>query len=157
MNLVMIIIFIVLLLLNIFTINLDTVHLYVFRSIDTILLARYIYLYREYYNDDSDKLFSEIKEIREDVPHIKTITNNVSKTKFNFYQKFSIVLFLILLVVGAILGNSYPVCSNKIVYSSLCEFNILLMLEVWFGSLALCFLYFELGKIIELLSKRGKK
>jgi hypothetical protein len=31
------------------------------------------------------------------------------------------------------------------------------MLEVWFGSLALCFLYFELGKIIELLSKRGKK
>jgi membrane protein len=144
-------------LINIFTINLDTVHLYVFKSIYTILLARYIYLYREYYNDDSDKLFSEIKEIREDVPHIKTIKNNVSKTKFNFYQKFSIVLFLILLVVGAILGNSYPVCSNKIVYSSLCEFNILLMLEVWFGSLALCFLYFELGKIIELLSKRGKK
>ena len=101
-------------------------------------------------------MFEEIDELKKDLPKIKTISKEMNKIELNIYQKISVCIFIICLLVGILFGNLFPSCgSSSEFYSNVCittEFNFSLMLFIWFVSFIVCLLFFMIGRVISLLN-----
>jgi len=106
-------------------------------------------------------LFEAIAKEKEDFPKIKNIPKTVRSLKFNFYQKFAIILFVVFFFLGIIFGNLFSTCeATSFYYSDVClvnEFNFSLMLVIWFMSLILSLFIFAIGHIISLLGSINEK
>ena len=106
-------------------------------------------------------MFEEIDKIKAELPKAKNITGQISKYPFNAYQIFAIFTFFIFFCTGIILGNLFPACgSSSTLYSGICvetEFNVFLMICVWFVGLLIGMFIFGLGHIIALLESINKK
>ncbi len=106
-------------------------------------------------------MFEEIYNQKIELPKINSIEKSIGKQKFNGYQKFSIITFIICFIFGIVLGNLFPACSSSTyLYSDAClvtEFNFFLMIVFWFASLILCLFFYSIGHIIELLTSIDKK
>lgn len=106
-------------------------------------------------------LFEDISKIKVDFPKTNTITKEISTYKFNFYQKFSIGLLLLFLLLGVFLGNLFSTCqASSYFYSDTCvatEFNFAVMIFVWFLGVLLSLFIFAIGHIIAILSNIDKK
>ena len=102
-------------------------------------------------------LFDEIDEEREELPKLKKISKEVQKKRdYNFYQQLAVCLFIFLFVVGVILGNLFPACSEASSMFNTCtrtEYNLSLTLLFWLASFVFCSLIYGLGEIISLLNK----
>lgn len=100
-------------------------------------------------------MFEEIEKEKEELPRFQSIKKEMSYYKFNGYQKFSIVVFLICFCFGIILGNLFPVCGTSSNFYGRCtttEFNFSLMVFFWFVSFLVCLFFFAIGHIISLLT-----
>jgi hypothetical protein len=106
-------------------------------------------------------LFEDIQKIKMDFPKRKTITDEISTYKFNFYQLFAIGLFILLFVLCIFLGNLFSTCqASSYFYSDTCvatEFNYSVMIFVWFIGTLLSLFIFSIGHIIALLSNINEK
>ena len=101
-------------------------------------------------------MFEEIEMIKKELPKANTISHEFKKMKLNFYQIFAGFSYVVILCLGVILGNLFPACgTSSTLYSGVClttEFNISLMLFIWFVGLIVCLFFFAIGHIIQLLS-----
>lgn len=106
-------------------------------------------------------MFEEIEKEKIDLPKIKTIKKEVDNIEFNAYQKLAIIIFIFCVFLGVVFGNLFPVCgSSSTLYSGAClttEFNISLMLFIWFISFIICLFIFMIGHVILLLNLINKK
>lgn len=108
-------------------------------------------------------LFDEIAKEKEDFPNINvnSISKEVKKYKFNYYQIFAIVIFIIFFFLGIIFGNLFATCETaSYYYSDACvvtEFNFSLMLCIWLASLLVSTLIFAMGHMIALLNSINDK
>lgn len=106
-------------------------------------------------------MFDEIEKEKVELPKMKTIQKEVDKIELNLYQRLSIIIYVFCIFLGIVFGNLFPVCgSSSALYSGTClttEFNISLMLFIWFASFLVCLFIFALGHIIGLLSSINKK
>ena len=104
-------------------------------------------------------MFEEIDELKKDLPRMKAVSKEMERYKFNGYQKFAIVVYIILFFFGIILGNLFPTCSSSTLYGSCVssEFNFFLMIFVWFVSIFPCLFFFGLGHIVVLLTSINDK
>lgn len=108
-------------------------------------------------------LFEEIAKAKKDFPqvNVNNLSNEVKKYKFNYYQIFAIILFIIFFFLGIIFGNLFSTCqTTSYYYSKTClvtEFNFSLMLSIWFISLIVSTIIFAIGHIIALLSSINEK
>lgn len=106
-------------------------------------------------------MFEEIDREKKELPKIHSLEKEVGKYTFNWYQKFSIVTYIVCFCLGIIFGNLFPACSSSTtMYSNSClttEFNFSLMIFFWFASFLLCLFFFALGHIISLLTSIDKK
>ena len=106
-------------------------------------------------------MFEEIENAKQDLPKIKTITKKVSNYKFNGYQKFAIIIYIVCFCLGILFGNLFPACgSSSTFYAGAClttEFNFSLMIFIWFVSFLVCLFFFALGHIILLLTSINEK
>lgn len=106
-------------------------------------------------------MFEEIEKIKEDLPKVNSITKTVKKYKFNGYQKFAIIVYVICFFFGIVFGNMFPACgTSSTLYVDSClttEFNFSLMLFIWFASFLVCLFFFAIGHIISILSDISKK
>ena len=81
--------------------------------------------------------FEEIAKVKEDFPkiNVNSLNSEVKKYKFNFYQIFAIILFIVFFFLGIIFGNLFATCeTTSYYYSKSClvtEFNFSLMLGIW--------------------------
>ena len=102
-------------------------------------------------------LFYEIDEERKELPKLKKISKEVQKKRdYNFYQQLAVCLFIFLFVVGVILGNLFPACSEASSMFNTCtrtEYNLSLTLLFWLSSFVFCSLIYGLGEVISLLNK----
>ncbi|HIS37968.1 MAG TPA: hypothetical protein IAB45_00460 [Candidatus Onthousia faecavium] len=102
-------------------------------------------------------LFDEIDEERKELPKLKKISKEVQKKRdYNFYQQLAVCLFIFLFVVGVILGNLFPACSEASSMFNTCtrtEYNLSLTLLFWLASFVFCSLIYGLGEVISLLNK----
>ena len=101
-------------------------------------------------------LFDEIDETRKELPKLKNISNEVQKNRnYNFYQQLAVCLFIFLFIVGIILGNLFPACSETSDLFATCtktEYNLTLTLLFWLSSFVFCSLVYGLGEVISLLN-----
>ncbi len=106
-------------------------------------------------------MFEEIEKEKLDLPKMKTIQKEVDEVELNIYQKLIIVIFIFCVFLGIVFGNLFPVCGNSAaLYSGECltnEFNISLMLFIWFTSFIVCLFMFMIGHVISLLDSINKK
>lgn len=106
-------------------------------------------------------LFEEISKVKQDFPKVNSLTKEVKKHKFNFYQKFAIGLFVVFFFLGILFGNLFSTCeATSFYYSDTClvtEFNFSLMLVIWFISLLMSLVIFAIGHIIALLGAISEK
>ena len=106
-------------------------------------------------------MFEEIEKSKTELPKAKNISKEISKLKLNFYQVFAIFTFCVVFWLGIIFGNLFPACgSSSTLYSGTClstEFNISLMLFIWFGGLIVCIFIYAIGHIINLLDSINKR
>lgn len=104
-------------------------------------------------------LFDAIDLEKEDLPKIKSITREVQKQKLNGYQVIAVVTFIILFIVGIILGNLFPACESSSLFGTCThrQFNLSLTIFVWFISFLLCVFFYALGHIISLLTSIDTK
>ena len=100
-------------------------------------------------------LFDEIDEVKEELPRIRTITKEVQKQKLNAYQMIAVGVFIVLFVIGILLGNMFPACEATGMFGtcSKVQFNLSLSILFWFGSFLICLLFYALGHIIFLLTQ----
>ncbi len=100
-------------------------------------------------------LFDEIDQEKEELPRIRTITREVQKQKLNGYQMIAVVVFIILFIIGILLGNMFPACEATGMFGtcSKVQFNLSLSILFWFGSFLICLFFYALGHIIELLTQ----
>ena len=102
-------------------------------------------------------LFDEIDEEGKELPKLKKISKEVQKKRdYNFYQQLAVCLFIFLFVVGVILGNLFPACSEASSMFNTCtrtEYNLSLTLLFWLASFVFCSLIYGLGEVISLLNK----
>ena len=107
------------------------------------------------------EFFQEINNEKKDFPKVKTISSEVSKVHLNFYQIFSIIIFVLCLVLGILLGNIFSTCqTSSYFYSNSClvrEFNFFLMIAVWFLGLLVSIFFYSIGHIIYYLGEILKK
>ena len=105
--------------------------------------------------------FDEITKLKKDFPHGNEITNEFSRYTLNFYQSFSIGLFVFLFFLGIFFGNLFATCqASSYFYSNDClvtEFNFSVMLFVWFIGLLISVFIFSIGHIIALLREINEK
>lgn len=105
--------------------------------------------------------FEEISKSKKDFPKYNTITKEVKKLKFNFYQGFAIVFFIVSIFLGIIFGNLFAACkTSAYFYSDTCyvtEFNFSLMITIWFLGLLVSMFIFSIGHIIALLTSINEK
>ncbi len=101
-------------------------------------------------------LFDEIDEERKDLPRLKKISNEVQKKRnYNFYQQLAVCLFIFLFIVGVIVGNLFPACSETSELFAACtktEYNLSLTLIFWLASFVFCAMIYGLGEVIRLLN-----
>ena len=106
-------------------------------------------------------LFDEIAKEKKDFPKVNNITKEFDKYKLNFYQVFSIVLFIIFFWLGIFLGNLFATCeATSYFYSDTClvtSFNFSLMISVWFIGVFISIVVFAIGHIIALLNEISEK
>jgi len=106
-------------------------------------------------------MFEEIEREKKKMPKIDTLTKEFVKYEYNAYQILAFVIFTICIILGIIFGNLFPACgSTTSFYSDVClttEFNVSLMLVIWFTSFLVCLFIFGMGHIISLLSDINKK
>ncbi len=110
-------------------------------------------------------LFTEIDKVKKELPVAINIKKRIDDTKFNVYQKFAVILFIVCFILSIVFANLFPICSasggvlNNVCVST--EFNFSLMLLLWFCSVLLAVFYYAIGHIILLLTtindKMGKK
>ena len=105
--------------------------------------------------------FDEVYRAKRDFPKVNTITREVKGYSLNFYQVFSIGLFVITIFIGVILGNLFATCeASSYFYSASCivrQFNFSLMILIWFvGGLVSIFI-FAIGHVIMLIGKIDEK
>lgn len=107
------------------------------------------------------EFFDEIYKNKEDFPKLNSLSKEVKKYKFNFYQKFAIVLFVVCFFLGIIFGNLFAICeTTSYFYSDTClvpQFNFSLMIAIWFVSLLVSIFIFAIGHIIALLRHISEK
>ena len=98
-------------------------------------------------------MFEEIDKLKKDLPKAKTISKEMNDIELNIYQKISVVIFIICVLLGVLFGNLFPSCgSSSEFYSDICattEFNFSL---IWFVSFIVCLLFFMIGRVISLLN-----
>lgn len=101
-------------------------------------------------------LFDEIDEEREELPKLKKISKEVTKQRnYNFYQQLAVCFFIFLFIVGIIIGNLFPACSETSSLFATCtktEYNLSLTLIFWLSSFVFCSLIYGLGEAIRLLN-----
>lgn len=106
-------------------------------------------------------MFEEIEKIKTELPKAKTISHEFEKMKLNFYQIFACFTYIIVVCLGIIFGNLFPACgTSSTLYSGTClttEFNISLMLFIWFIGLIVCLFIFAIGHVIQLLDSINRK
>lgn len=106
-------------------------------------------------------LFEDIAKIKIDFPKPNAITKEISSYKLNFYQKFSIGLLCLFLILGVFLGNLFSTCqASSYFYSDTCvatEYNFAVLIFVWFIGILLSLFIFAIGHIIAILSNIDKK
>ena len=106
-------------------------------------------------------LFDEISKEKKEFPKFKTLTKEVNNFKFNFYQMFSIILFIIFFWLGIILGNLFATCeATSYFYSDTClvtSFNFSLMISIWFVGILISVFIYAIGHIIYLLTEINEK
>lgn len=106
-------------------------------------------------------LFDEIEEKKKELPKLKKISKEVKKNRYyNFYQQLAFWLFAFLFIVGIILGNVFPACSETSTVLSTCtatEYNLSLTLMVWLISFVFCSTIYATGEIIKLLRAINEK
>lgn len=107
--------------------------------------------------------FEEIAKVKEDFPkiNVNSLNSEVKKYKFNFYQIFAIILFIVFFFLGIIFGNLFAICeTTSYYYSKSClvtEFNFSLMLGIWLISLLVSTVIYSIGHIISLLTSINEK
>lgn len=107
--------------------------------------------------------FEEIAKVKEDFPkiNVNSLNSEVKKYKFNFYQIFAIILFIVFFFLGIIFGNLFATCeTTSYYYSKSClvtEFNFSLMLGIWLISLLVSTVIYAIGHIISLLTSINEK
>lgn len=107
--------------------------------------------------------FEEIAKVKEDFPkiNVNSLNSEVKKYKFNFYQIFAIILFIVFFFLGIIFGNLFATCeTTSYYYSKSClvtEFNFSLMLGIWLISLLVSTIIYSIGHIISLLTSINEK
>ena len=95
--------------------------------------------------------FEEIAKVKEDFPkiNVNSLNSEVKKYKFNFYQIFAIILFIVFFFLGIIFGNLFATCeTTSYYYSKSClvtEFNFSLMLGIWLISLLVSTVIYSIG------------
>ena len=106
-------------------------------------------------------MFEEIEHEKKKIPKMDTMTKKVTKYDYNGYQILSIIMFCLCIILGIIFGNLFPACgSTGTFYSDVCltnEFNVSLMLLIWFVGFLICLFFFAIGHIILLLDGIKKK
>lgn len=106
-------------------------------------------------------LFEEISKSKKEFPKTQAITGGLGNWSLNFYQIFSIGLFIIVFVIGIFLGNLFATCqASSYFYSEECivrEFNFSLMIFIWFIGALLSLFIFAIGHIIGLLNEINQK
>ena len=106
-------------------------------------------------------MFEEIEKEKIDLPKTKTIKNQVNKVKLNSYQRLAIIIYVIIFVIGILMGNLFPVCgSSSTLFEGTCtssQFNTSLMICIWFMGFIICLFIFMLGHIVLLLNDIKKK
>lgn len=106
-------------------------------------------------------LFEEIDNQKKDLPRVSGIAKSVGKYKYNVYQILAFVLFFISLILGLVLGNLFPVCgSSSSFYGDYCvvtEFNVILMLAIWFIGFLISVIFFAIGHVIFILNSINEK
>lgn len=104
-------------------------------------------------------LFEEIDKEKEELPKLKSLTREVQKQKLNGYQMVAVSTFIILFVIGIILGNLFPACEASGIFGTCAkkQFNLSLTIFFWFGSFLICLLFYGLGHIIALLTEISAK
>jgi len=107
------------------------------------------------------ELFDEIYKNKEDFPKFNHLSKEVKNYKFNFYQNFAIILFIICFFLGIIFGNLFAICeTTSYFYSDSClvpQFNFSLMISIWFVGLLVSIFVFAIGHIIALLQQINEK
>lgn len=105
--------------------------------------------------------FDEISKAKKDLPKGKAVRDEFQKYRFNFYQIFAIVLFVVLFFLGIFLGNLFATCkASTYFYSDEClvtEFNFAVMILVWFIGALISLFIFAIGHIIEILRNIDEK
>lgn len=106
-------------------------------------------------------LFDEIEEEKKKLPKLTKISKEVTKKRnYNFYQRLAVWLYIVLFIVGIILGNLFPACSETSGLFQTCtstEYNLALTLAFWFLSFIFCSLIYGLGEVIHLLTVISEK
>ncbi len=106
-------------------------------------------------------LFDEIESSKKQLPKLKKISKEVQKPRnYNFYQQLAFWLYAFLFIVGIILGNVFPACSETSNLFSTCtrtEYNLSLTLMVWLISFVFCSTIYATGEIIKLLRSINEK
>jgi len=105
--------------------------------------------------------FDEITKVKEDFPQVHNVKNEVKKQQLNFYQIFAIGMFIVCFFLGIVFGNLFATCqTTSYFYMDTClvrEFNVSLMISIWFISLLIALFFFAIGHIIAILSDINKK
>lgn len=106
-------------------------------------------------------MFEEIDKVKLELPKGSKVYNNITKKKYNGFQYITFIIGLICFVLGIIFGNVFPACGqSSTFYSEGCvstEFNVSLMIAIWFISFILCMFLYGIGEIIRLLSENQAK
>ena len=106
-------------------------------------------------------LFEEISKNKKDFPKVRSVQDEVSKYKLNFYQGFAITIFVLCFFLGIVFGNLFSTCTTtSYFYSDTClvtEFNFSLMVTIWFIGLLISVFFYAIGHIITLLREISKK
>ena len=102
-------------------------------------------------------MFEEIYEIKKELPKFSTLMNRIKSHNFNAFEYITIIIGVICFLIGIISGNIFPACgTTSSFYSDVCvttEFNVLLMISIWFFSFIGCLFLYGIGEIIRLLSE----
>ena len=106
-------------------------------------------------------MFEEIYEVKKDLPKFSELGKKIRNHKFNSYQYITIFIGVVCFLTGIILGNVFPACDTaSSFYTDVCvttEFNVLLMIIVWFFSFVICLFLYGIGEIIRLLNEFNAK
>ena len=104
-------------------------------------------------------LFDQIDKEKEELPKLRHLTQEMQKQKLNGYQIIAVVTFIVLFIVGIILGNLFPACEASSLFGACTkrQFNLSLTIFFWFASFLVCVFYYALGHLIFLLSSINEK